>query len=68
MTGHCCKRMDDALTNHCPEHGDPFDCPDALICFSPERGYGLIIHDGGRSFIGIAFCPWCGATIGKARD
>jgi hypothetical protein len=60
--------MDDALTNRCPEHSDPFDCPDALICFSAERGYGLIIHDGGRSFIGIAFCPWCGARIGKARD
>jgi hypothetical protein len=60
--------MDDALTNRCPEHSDPFDCPDALICFSAERGYGLIIHYCGRSFIGIAFCPWCGARIGKARD
>jgi hypothetical protein len=24
---------------------------------------GLIIHDGGSSSIGIAFCPWCGSTL-----
>jgi hypothetical protein len=30
-----------------------------------RRQYGLMIHDGGSSFYGIAFCPWCGARIGE---
>ena len=60
--------MSDALTNRCPEHSDPFDCPDALICYSAEGGYGLIVHDGGQSFIAIGYCPWCGAKIGRNPD
>ncbi|WP_412762571.1 DUF6980 family protein [Priestia aryabhattai] len=25
--------------------------------------YGLIIHDGGSSIIGISFCLWCGKKL-----
>jgi hypothetical protein len=48
----------------CEQHQDRFDCPDALIHFSPEpEMYGLIVHDGGSSMIMISFCPWCAATL-----
>lgn len=25
--------------------------------------YGIIVHDGGGSVIGIRFCPWCGKKL-----
>jgi len=51
------------LNRICAIHSDRFDCPDALI-FADENGArGLIVHDGSRSFIEIAFCPWCGKKL-----
>jgi len=48
----------------CDLHHDRFDCPDCLIHFSPfQRTYGLIVHDGGSSTLGIDFCPWCGSSL-----
>ena len=50
---------------HCDEH-DPFACPDRLITSVTDedgRGFGLIIHDGGSSYIRINYCPWCGTEI-----
>ncbi|WP_421904649.1 DUF6980 family protein [Oceanobacillus halophilus] len=39
-------------------------CPDKIILFDEKnKDYGLIIHDGGTSSIGIDFCPWCGAKL-----
>ncbi len=46
----------------CDQHADPFDCPDALL-FKDKRGYGLIVHDGGSSYVEISHCPWCGASL-----
>lgn len=52
------------VERRCEQHPNPFDCPDALVHYDPRSGtYGLIIHDGGSSFISIAYCPWCGATL-----
>ncbi|WP_438362001.1 DUF6980 family protein [Niallia circulans] len=28
-----------------------------------DHDYGLIIHDGGTSSIGIEFCLWCGLKL-----
>lgn len=50
------------LTRTCPVHPERADCPDALIAFD-GHSYGLHIHDGGNSHVGIAFCPWCGAGL-----
>ena len=59
---HCCDQMRDALRFDCAQHADPYDCPDSLVAYSPMLDrYGLIIHDGSRSMIAIAFCPWCAA-------
>ncbi|WP_438824020.1 DUF6980 family protein [Bacillus sp. JJ1773] len=34
-----------------------------MIFDEKHNDYGLIIHDGGTSSIGISFCPWCGSKI-----
>ena len=48
----------------CEEHSDPFECPDYLVYYSAEpAAYGLIVHDGGSSYVLIRFCPWCGARL-----
>ena len=50
----------------CDSHANRFECPDALVHYSPRaRTYGLIVHDGGSSFVAIAHCPWCGANLKK---
>ncbi|WP_405144274.1 hypothetical protein OG589_41320 [Sphaerisporangium sp. NBC_01403] len=64
MSDQCCESMAFHLTWHCDLHEDPFDCPGALVEFIPKfQEYGLIVHDGGTSVIGIAFCPWCGSRL-----
>lgn len=61
---HCCDEMRRHLENDCPVHPDRFDCPDCLVNYIPKfREYGLIVHDGGSSVIGIQFCPWCGTRL-----
>jgi len=49
---------------HCAVHADVFACPDALVAFTAKfQEYGLIVHDGGTSSIGIRYCPWCGKRL-----
>jgi len=61
MAQHCCDAMRDQVESRCDEHLDRFECPDDLVAFIPKfQEYGLIVHDGGTSMIGITFCPWCG--------
>ena len=64
MKKHCCEDMDYHANFKCDIHENSFDCPDKLIIFDEkDNDYGLIIHDGGFSSIGIDFCPWCGKII-----
>ncbi|PID04110.1 hypothetical protein CSV67_01155 [Sporosarcina sp. P2] len=64
MKQHCCEDMAYHATFTCDVHKDPYDCPDQLILFDKtDQDYGLLIHDGGTSSIGISFCPWCGSTL-----
>jgi hypothetical protein len=63
---HCCTKMTEAVSSACAEHPDRFDCPDALIHYSPRsRSFGIIVHDGGSSSVSIEFCPWCGSQLGR---
>ena len=63
---HCCEDMKRNVETRCEMHPDPFECPDHLIfCGSRPRWYGIIVHDGGSSFIVINYCPWCGADLRK---
>ena len=48
----------------CEQHASPYDCPDALVSYSPKfNEYGLIVHDGGSSSVRISHCPWCGCRL-----
>jgi len=65
---HCCDDMTRALDFACPEHQDPFDCPDALLYYHQRFDeYGLIVHDGGSSWVCIKHCPWCGKALPPSR-
>ena len=60
----CCEEMQYHLTYRCPEHEDPFACPDHIMIFSEDtQTYGIPIHDGGQAFIRIRYCPWCGRKL-----
>lgn len=60
--------MTEAVNQTCPDHRDRFDCPDALVEYSARFDeYGLIVHDGGSSSVGILFCPWCGANLPDSK-
>lgn len=64
----CCDAMRYHSSNHCPVHSSPFECPDWLILHDDTAGdYGIIIHDGGQSYIKIDYCPWCGHKLGSEK-
>jgi len=61
----CCNEMDYFTHCRCDIHSDVFECPDCLIYYDKkDNQYGIIVHDGGVSFININFCPWCGMRLG----
>ena len=70
MAVHCCEDMRRHVKYVCDQHADRYDCPDCLVSYSPtRREYGLIIHDGGTSYIRIQFCPWIGTRLPEStRD
>lgn len=61
---YCCAEMEKNVNYKCPEHKDPFECPDNLVCYDKKyKEFGIIIHDGGHSYQAINFCPWCGSPL-----
>lgn len=58
---HCCDMMTYYSTLRCLQHESVYECPDVLIHHDGENT-GIIVHDGGSSFIAISCCPWCGET------
>ena len=64
MKRQCCEAMGYHTANHCSVHTSPFACPDRLIWHDENSGdYGIIVHDGGESFVRIRYCPWCGSEL-----
>jgi hypothetical protein len=60
--------MAEALTQGCAQHENLFECPDNLIYWSPPLDeYGLIVHDGGRSYVLISTCPWCDRRLPNSK-
>jgi hypothetical protein len=60
----CCDTMTEQLSWWCDHHAAVWDCPDALVWYDPRFAeYGMIIHDGGASYIVLGFCPWCGRRL-----
>lgn len=67
-TTFCCDDMRLALDFACDQHASPFDCGDALVIYNPVFDeYGLIVHDGGASYVLINNCPWCAAKLPESQ-
>lgn len=62
-TDACCDVMRGQVELECPDHTDPVDCPDAVVVRSMKGDFRFPIRDGGSSFIGANFCPWCGRRL-----
>ena len=61
---HCCEKMCEQLLTNCPQHSNISGCPDRLVFYDDRFDeYGLIVHDGGQSYIIINYCPWCGEKL-----
>jgi hypothetical protein len=61
--------MTSNVNSTCDEHPDRHDCPDCLIDFWPGiKAYGIMVHDGGESMVGISHCPWCGTKLPEQTD
>lgn len=68
MNRFCCNRMQIEVTKKCTQHALSFDCPDNIVLYLDRFDeYGIIVHDGGRSMIAIAFCPWCGKKLPESK-
>ena len=64
MSDGCCEWMSARLDWACPDHEDPFDCPDAVLVPIGSGCFALPIHDGGGASIAISYCPGCGSALG----
>ena len=60
---YCCEQMEENSTLNCDQHKSVFECPDILMFQSTTGDTGIIVHDGGPSYILIRFCPWCGKKL-----
>ena len=59
-----CVHMAFYATFRCETHGDPWECPEDVIVYSPRIDeYGIPMRDGGKSVTGISHCPWCGVML-----
>ena len=64
LATYCCEQMRRQVEFTCDAHPDLSECPDSLIVRRSDSGeFGLRVHDGGRSFIAIRHCPWCGSDL-----
>lgn len=68
-TSVCFARIAKAFLNLCPERiGRPYECPDPIRHYDGIFDeFRLIIHDGGRSSLMIASCPFCGAKLPESN-
>ncbi|MEE2877892.1 MAG: hypothetical protein VX593_02705 [Pseudomonadota bacterium] len=65
---HCCTALRQALAFDCDQHSDPFECGDNALVYHPLfREYGLIVKDGGMSYVLIDNCPFCGKRLPDRR-
>ena len=65
---HCCEKMAYFVNQRCEVHDNAFACPDMILLYDKKFDeYGIIIHDGGESFISIDYCPWCGKKLPASK-
>jgi hypothetical protein len=64
----CCEDMTDAIAFDCDQHADPFECNDQLVVYNEVFDeYGVVVHDGGASYVLLSFCPWCGTKLPESQ-
>lgn len=62
---HCCERMRYFLQRS--GKNSDFDSDDILYYNLKFDEYGIVIHDGGTSYITIQYCPWCGQKLPDSK-
>ena len=68
MSEFCCSDMKRDIEYECEKHDNIFDCYDHLICYNDVFDeYGIIIHDGGSSYVLINYCPFCGKKLPHSK-
>ena len=68
MSLHCCEMMNENTNKICEKHNDIFECPEQIIIYNEKFDeYGVIIHDGGQSYLCIEYCPWCGIKLPQSK-
>ncbi len=68
MNEYCCQEIERNIELDCEKHSSIYECPDVLISYiSKFDEYGIIVHDGGSSSIGISHCPWCGSILPESK-
>ena len=58
---HCCDQMRYFLKNN--DKNKVFDSDDIIYYALKFDEYGIVVHDGGSSYITIQYCPWCGKKL-----
>jgi hypothetical protein len=53
LSDHCCDMMESNLR----------DGETAIRYYPKFREYGILVLDGGSSFVQIRHCPWCGKPL-----
>ncbi len=64
----CCENMETNINIDCYNYSDKFQFSNSLIYYDLVFDeYGLIVHDGGDSYVTIRFCPWCGKELPESK-
>jgi hypothetical protein len=60
--------MTEQIEGHPARGRERYHDPDVLIQYSPKfEEYGIIVHDGGESYVVFQFCPWCGTRLPESK-
>ena len=62
---YCCDKMKYFVSQN-KNVGD-FNSDD-IIYYAPQFDeYGIVIHDSGKSYIKMDYCPWCGRKLPDSK-
>lgn len=62
---YCCERMRYFIKKNGKSLG--FDSDNVIYYALEYDEYGIVIHDGGISYITIQYCPWCGKKLPDSK-
>lgn len=64
----CCNQFYEILKIEPSEGDTPFESGNVVLYHADNVDeYGIIIHDGGESYIVLRFCPWCGSSLPTSK-